>query len=282
MLGRIFDISEFSLNDGPGIRTTVFFKGCPLSCEWCHNPEGQSFEIEVVLTDPKRCKHCGACQNVCLSKERCIGCGNCLPACPEQIRQLCGYDISVDQLIEKIEHDLDVYKISGGGVTLSGGEPLSQSAFLLELLEKIQHIHIALDTCGFASEEIFAKVISKCNLVLFDVKHLDTEKHKAFTGVGIELIQKNFEILKSAAVPFIVRVPLIPGFNDNDTFFSMLCERVQACNNLIGIDLLSYHRGARVKYQKLGKKYLPSFKENVNPHVNLTIFERYGIRSALK
>jgi pyruvate formate lyase activating enzyme len=278
MFGRIFDIIEFCLHDGPGIRTTVFFKGCPLRCQWCHNPEGQNFDKEIMVTTMS-CTGCGCCHNVCVTPDHCIGCGKCVSVCPNRLRKVCGRDISVEDLIKEVEVNADVFRQSGGGVTISGGEPLSQMDFLMDLLAQLRHMHIALDTCGYAPNNDFEKAISMCDLVLFDIKHTDPDKHKKYTGVDNKLIMSNLVILCQHDVPFIIRIPLIPGVNDNDEVFRELCQRLIGAKNLLRVELLPYHRSAGAKYPMLGRTYDVTFDTSRTPYCDDKVFKEYGIRS---
>jgi pyruvate formate lyase activating enzyme len=226
----IFDIKKFSIHDGPGIRTTVFFKACPLSCQWCHNPESQAPELEMMVR-PSRCIQCQACLSVCAQgaisweydlaftdMERCTLCGACVEACHSEAREIVGREMTVAQVMTEIEKDIAFYEESGGGVTFSGGEPLQQRDFLLALLKgcKERGIHTAVDTSGFAAWETLDSVRQHVNLFLYDLKLMDDTRHQRFTGVSNELILRNLQMLSAHRHSILLRVPIIPGINDDD------------------------------------------------------------------
>lgn len=247
MKGTIFNIQRFSLHDGPGIRTTVFLKGCPLRCIWCHNPESFKKEIQAVFAE-----------------ERCIGCGICkgvrdeLTAenCPSGAIEIIGRDISVDELMTEIMKDKDYYNTSGGGVTFSGGEPLMQPEFLQAVLKECRKlgIHTAVDTCGYASKENFSAINSLTDLYLFDLKLVNDELHKTFTGVSNVLILENLKYLSRQNKRIFVRIPLIPGITDTEENINGIMEFLKQIK-FGQINLLSYHRFAKNKYIKLGLEY---------------------------
>lgn len=267
--GVIFDIRKYSIHDGPGIRTAVFLKGCPLSCWWCHNPEGRSPDIEIIQRD-NRCIRCGACLSVCetgatyqhndeilLDRARCTLCGACVDECYAEARQLVGRRMSVTQVMTEIEADLPFYEQSNGGVTFSGGEPLMQPRFLKALLSacRQQGIHTALDTCGYASWNLIDGLRQDVNLFLYDIKVLDDPLHRKFTGVSNRLILDNLRRLSQCGSNIIVRFPLIPGLNDNDEQVRQLAELVNSLSNVSEIDILPYHSSAINKYNSLGLDY---------------------------
>ena len=223
--GTVFDIQRFSLHDGPGIRTIVFLKGCPLSCKWCSNPESQNMK-PVIMYKKNECLHCGRCINACskkaisfenktfIDRSICTGCGECANACPAGALVVKGKTMTVQQLIRELKKDATTYRRSGGGITLSGGEPLVQYEFAAELLRacKAQGWDTAIETTGAGITEAVEKVIPYVDTVLLDIKHLDTEKHKKFTGIGNEQILKNAARISQISST-VVRVPVIPGFN---------------------------------------------------------------------
>lgn len=234
--GTIFSIEEFAVNDGPGIRTTIFLKGCPLRCAWCHNPEG-------LLPDPQYISKRGA-------------------------RVKCGYKISSGELAEKLLVNKEIYKLNHGGVTLTGGEPLFQPGFVVELLDKINvEIHTAIETSGYAAREVFEQVASRCNLVLFDVKHTDTLVHKQFTGVYNEPVLKNLEYLCNHDTGFILRIPLIPGVNDTRQNMLNILSMIKEVPSLVRVEILSYNKLAGAKYPMVGKEYNPPFNGDDAPHI---------------
>lgn len=270
--GVIFDIKRYSIHDGPGIRTTVFLKGCPLTCWWCHNPESHSPFPDVVFR-PERCIGCGACEEACpagaiaLTKvgyvadhERCIICGKCALVCPAEAREMVGKVTTVNDLVREIEKDVLFFDESGGGVTFSGGEPLSQPDFLVEVLEacRCKNIHTVVDTCGYASQKTLERVACLTGLLLFDLKIMDPGLHKKYTGASNALILSNLQWISGQGFPVIVRVPVIPGINDTDGHVEALGTFLAALPRIPDINLLPYHPSAREKYRRLGMRYLLS------------------------
>ena len=264
----ITNIMRFAVHDGPGIRTTVFFKGCPLACAWCHNPEGQSFRPEVMYSE-ERCLLCGDCAAVCpqyaihredgwmeTSSELCRCCGVCLDHCLMEARQIAGRRITLSELIAEIEKDVVFFDESGGGVTLSGGEPLSQPAFVSALLRACRGrgIHTVIETCGFAHPAIFLDVATRADLVLFDLKLLDPVKHRRYTGVANERILGNLEALAASGRPMAVRIPVVPGINDSDADLRQFSNFLSHAG-VRRADLLPYHRTGMDKYKRLGLMY---------------------------
>ena len=248
MTGTVFDIKEFSLHDGPGPRVTVFLKGCPLRCLWCHNPEGQSREPQLMV---KRnlCAQCGRCRKGCTHAE-CEGFDRCIFACPNGLISVSGREYEAEALVERIMHNADFYMKNGGGVTISGGEPLMQVDFLCELLPKIG-MHKALQTCGYAKPEDFERVVELCDFIMLDIKLADREEHKKYTGVFNDVILENFEYLKKSKKEYIIRTPLIPNItdtNDNLTAIEKLIENSPW-------EKLQYNEMAGAKYPMLGMKY---------------------------
>ncbi|MCF7934773.1 MAG: glycyl-radical enzyme activating protein [Synergistales bacterium] len=267
--GRIFDIKKYSIHDGPGIRTTVFFKGCPLACWWCHNPESQSFSPQLVYR-PERCIGCGECIAVCPNDaitysakgvytfpERCGLCGLCADQCPTEARELLGRQVSAGEIMKEIQKDTLFYDESGGGATFSGGEPLSQPQFLLELLEECGRvgIHRAVDTTGYAATELVLEVAEKTELFLYDLKHMDSDEHTSMTGVSNELILDNLRILSQKGHGVNIRYPLIPGCNDSAEQLQQLSDFVKSLPCRHPISILPYHRAARDKYERLDMRY---------------------------
>jgi len=268
--GIIFDIKKFSIHDGPGIRTTVFLKGCPLSCWWCHNPEGQASREELIL-HPDRCIACRACVEACsrgaitsdrgtivTSRERCTACGACVEVCYAGARELVGRQMTVADVMAEIERDRPFYDQSGGGVTFSGGEPLSQPAFLRDLLEacKDMELHTVLDTCGFVAWEVLDGVRAYVDLFLYDLKLIDDARHREVTGVSNEPILRNLSRLSREGHRIILRVPIIPGVSDDETNLRQIGRFAASLPSLRRVDLLPYHRIGRDKYQRLGKDCL--------------------------
>jgi pyruvate formate lyase activating enzyme len=267
--GVVFDIRKYSIHDGPGIRTTVFFKGCPLHCLWCHNPEGQAFGPELMVR-PGRClKECSECLSVCdaaalakvadipiLERERCTACGRCAEACPTQAIEIVGRRLDVSAVMAEIEKDRIFLEDSGGGVTFSGGEPLAQTEYLEEVLSECRKkgIHTVVDTCGFAPAPAVEKIADRADLFLYDLKVMDEEKHKKYTGESNGLILANLRILARKQRDIIVRLPLVPGVNDDAENIIQTAEFLRSLGGITRISLLPFHRLGRDKYKGLQKK----------------------------
>ena len=270
-MSLIFNIQRFSTADGPGIRTTVFLKGCPLNCAWCHNPEGQRSTPELVWHD-LRCMGARECVRVCpkdaltlthegirINREKCDVCGVCVQACPTAAVEVIGRHWPAKELMEELLKDEVFYETSGGGITFSGGEPMMQVDFLCEVLPQCcqERLHVALDTCGAVSWESFERVLPWVNLVLYDLKIMDEKRHRAATGVGNELILENARRLADRRVPMWIRTPLIPGFtNDHENISAIarfIHEELPAVQRW---DLLAYTNLGKPKYERLDRKYL--------------------------
>lgn len=285
--GLVFDIQRYCIEDGPGIRTTVFLKGCPLHCRWCSNPESQEDKIELMY---KRlsCTFCGTCIEVCkkgapsligdrivTDRLKCDGCGDCVAACLNGARQLTGYWVKPDEVAEKITLDSLFYTNSGGGVTFSGGEPLHQAAFTAEVFRLCQRqgIHRAIDTCGYASEEDLLDVLKFVDLVLFDIKHMDSEWHRKYTGVGNERILSNARLIGREGLRTIIRYPVIPDFNDNLENVVKTAKFVTSLGNVEKVEFLPYHDYGSEKYSKLDRSYEWQVRryepETLDPYVKL-------------
>lgn len=275
MKGTIFNIEEFAVHDGPGIRKLVFFKGCALHCKWCHNPEGISSGKELMVSHTT-CIHCGRCVEIC-SNEKCNGCGKCVGVCPLHLRKICGQEIDGKDLAKELLKGKDILINSGGGITISGGEPLTQPDFLFELIEHIKPINIAVETSGHAASHIFQKMASMVDLVLFDVKHTDTEIHKEYTGVDNYHILENLDFLCCSNTDFYVRVPLIPGVNDTRENMEKTALLVSHAKHLIRVELLPYHKTAGVKYGMMNKYFDPGFDTRKMVNVWKDVFENYNI-----
>lgn len=295
--GLIFNIQRFSIHDGPGIRTTVFFKGCPLRCQWCSNPESQDLTPALMVRDIQ-CRGCGACADVCPERAirmngdqgrkiewgRCTRCLRCVDVCLYKSLNICGKYMDAEEIIDEVMKDKDFYRNSGGGVTISGGEPLSQSEFARHLLKacKEKGLHTALDTTAHAPWEKMEKVLPFVDLVLSDVKHLDSREHERTTGVGNELILENLKKV-SEMKPVWLRVPLISGFNDSEAYMRQLI-RLGREINVEKISLLPYHEGGRSKSEQMGLPYrFPEGKTPSQDRIDLlkAMIEEEGITAAI-
>lgn len=266
--GIVFDIQRFSIHDGHGIRTLVFLKGCPLKCRWCSNPESQSSRPQVGFFEDK-CSFCLRCVPVCpygeefknnrrIDWERCEGCLNCVKACLYDARIAYGKVMSVDQVLDIVRRDVTFYKKSGGGVTVGGGEATFQPEFARQLLKSCREegIHTAMETCGFTSPEIFDSIIEYVDLLLFDIKNMDSALHREYTGAGNEVILENARRASERVKEMIIRFPLIPDFNDSPEnsramgrFIKENLPRVKR------VDILPYHSTGESKNARIGKEY---------------------------
>jgi pyruvate formate lyase activating enzyme len=273
--GIVYDIIKFSTRDGPGIRTTVFFKGCPLSCWWCHNPESQSIHPQLMFR-PNLCAQCLACLSVCqqgaisaadgvvsTDLSKCTLCEACAEACYTGAREIVGRKMTVAQVMAEIERDIAFYDESGGGVTFSGGEPLLQRDFLLALLQacKEKDIHTAVDTSGFAPWQVLESIAPYVDLFLYDLKTIDDARHREFTGVSNVLILQNLQALAERGHTIAVRVPIIPGINDDDETVRQMGMFAAALPHLSSVSLLPYHQAGVEKYRRLHLDYkLPGIR----------------------
>ncbi len=256
MKGLIFDIKEFALHDGGGIRDTVFFKGCPLRCVWCHNPEGLSREKELYVRRA-RCTNCGLCRRPCNHPD-CAPFGRCLHICPQNLISVAGQEWESEALAEHLLRHRSIFEETGGGVTLSGGEPLLQAAFCEELLSHLQgKVHVAIETSGYASAEVFERVISKCDLVMMDLKLASAEEHRKFTGVDNAPILANAKRLQESGRKHLFRVPLIPSVTDAE-------ENLRGLAAIAGespVELLPYNTMAAAKYPNVGRTFIHRIEE---------------------
>jgi pyruvate formate lyase activating enzyme len=266
--GLIFDIKRYAINDGPGIRVTFFLKGCNLRCAWCHNPEGIAAGVGKLYT-ASRCIGCGTCVSVCpaealtltadgvvTDQDKCTLCGKCAEVCPTKAFEMSGQYMSVGSVMEIIEKERIFMEQSGGGVTFSGGEPLLQPEFLLEVLTECgrRGIHRTVDTAGHIKTETLLQISGETDLFLFDLKIMDDELHREFTGVSNALILENLRILSGAGAEIIIRIPLIGGINDHETNAMASVRLLQSLPRAVReVHLLPYHAIARVKFQKLGR-----------------------------
>jgi len=297
--GIIFDIKRYAIHDGPGIRTTVFFKGCPLRCQWCHNPEGIALFPELLISQ-NRCKeNCEACVPECPQRaitkhdgriavdlETCNLCGLCVEVCAYEALTLAGKDVTVSELLAEVEKDRIFFDESAGGVTISGGEPFEQLAFLSGFLSGLKErgIRVSLDTSGYTPFEELVGVSCLVDLILYDLKMMDSSKHENYTGVPNDLILDNLMKLSETGVPFEVRMPLIAGVNDDvgnirKTIDFLLCLKTKP-----KVSLLPYHRGGREKYNRLGKeRRMPLFAAPSETHLAdiMTLFSDQGFSAKI-
>ena len=243
--GIVFSIEEFAVNDGPGIRTTVFLKGCPLRCAWCHNPEGWKHEPETVVKKGR----------------------------PET----CGYRISAKDLAERLSRDADLFRDSGGGITFTGGEPLLQAEFLSEVMDLLPDIDKAVETSGYAPEADFRKVMERADILLYDLKLVDPLLHKQYTGADNGPILRNLAVLKASGKPFVARIPLIPGVNDTRENMEATAALLTDAPGLQRVELLRYNKIAGAKYPMLGLPYAPPFDGTLEPAIH-DVFTEKGIK----
>ena len=292
--GCVFNIERFAIRDGPGIRTTVFLKGCPLRCLWCSNPESmkpfpQLFYFEHLCARCYRCVE--ACPNkattvspegaIEIDRSLCKNCGECVEVCPNKAREMSGKLMTVEEVLEEVKKDTLFYQNSGGGVTASGGEPTHQPEFLWHLFRRCQKsaIHTCLDTCGFVQTEVLQRVLEHTNMVLYDIKHMDPVRHRELIGVDNRLILENARMIAAQGKPMIIRLPLIPGHNDSEQDIKALAEFMTALG-LKRIDLLPYHSLGKEKYARLGLEYeLSDLKPHESEEVGVikSFLESHGL-----
>ena len=282
MTGRIFNIQRFSIHDGPGIRTTVFMKGCPLQCLWCHNPEGIARGNELSF-QPDRCIGCGYCLRICsekaqtaatgriLDRKRCIVCGRCTEECYSGALEMVGRDVTVETVLEEVLRDRPFYDTSGGGLTLSGGEPLTQFSFSKALLTAAGNsgLHCALETCGHVDPERIETIEPLVDLFLYDIKETDRARHKEYTGTDGVLIMENLRRLYEMGAKIILRLPIIPGLNDRQEHFHRVAETVRSMPKIVGVEILPYHALGTGKRNRLGHEDIP--------HVDIRVPERQDV-----
>ncbi|MBN1191884.1 MAG: glycyl-radical enzyme activating protein [Dehalococcoidales bacterium] len=310
LTGKVFDIQGFTVNDGPGIRTEIFLKGCPLKCLWCHSPESQSPHMQVAWFEI-RCIGlgvCGKCLEACpggaitegktivskvdqseiqvidINRELCDNCGKCAVVCPANALAVCGTDMTVEQVLNRINKDRLYYRRSGGGVTLSGGEPMMQYEFSTAVFKqcKDQGINTALDTTGFARWDHYRAILEYTDLVLFDIKHMDSNRSLEITGRPNDLILENARKMAAAGISLQIRIPIVPGYNDSQENLQAIGRFCSGLGDAVTlVQLLPYHRLGLVKYERLQKKYqlediIPPPAETMEAHKSL--IESYGLK----
>lgn len=244
--GIIFDIKEFAVHDGPGMRTTVFLKGCPLSCIWCHNPEGQSSVPQVMRS-------------------------------AAGVRQV-GKEYLPQELATLLNRQATLLKVGEGGITFSGGEPLMQADFITEVIDLLDDFHILLDTSGYGSKRDFRLLLERVNLVYYDLKLIERQAHKRYTGRYNDLILQNLQILSTSGVPFVIRVPLVPGVTDTNENLSAIARTIKDMPDMLRVDLLPYNRAAGAKYRSSGMEFKPEYDETYPVNADVAIFEKAGIK----
>jgi pyruvate formate lyase activating enzyme len=267
--GTVFNIQRYSIDDGPGVRTTVFLKGCPLTCLWCSNPESQCGLPEVTYRYTS-CKRCGTCVKVCpvqavtlsddgvhIDRAKCTLCEECVKNCVPEALRISGKKMTVDEVFKVVKKDADYYEASGGGVTASGGEILAQADFVAALFKKCREAgyHTNADTSGFGDPAALEKILDYSDLVFFDLKHMDPVKHREYCGTSNDLILSNLELVVKKGVPVVIRVPLIPGYNNSDENLRALAETVSKITRDSVVNILPYHRYGANKYRMIDMVY---------------------------
>lgn len=248
--GIVFDIKEFTIHDGPGIRTTVFMKGCPLSCTWCHNPEGQSRQPQVIRGS---------------AGERLAGC-----------------EFTATELATLLNEQTDILRANEGGITFSGGEPLLQADFVAEVIDSLDDVHVLLDTSGYGDQAGFLRLIERSDLIYFDLKLIDRAAHRHYTGCDNEVILNNLKILNVSGKPFVIRVPLVPGVTDTDENLAAIAQTVRGLPGLLYVSLLPYNQAAGSKYEYAGMEFKPGYDERRPLNINRKVFEQYGMKVSVE
>lgn len=291
LTGLVFDIQRFAVHDGPGIRTLVFLKGCPLKCSWCQNPESVCSRPEIMHV-LKNCIGCGLCEQTCpmgcitkpvdqvhiINRDACSlpECSECQKVCYANAINISGRYLTISEVLEEVERDREFYQRTGGGVTFSGGEPLAQPVFLEALSReaKASNLHTAIETCGHAKWDTIKLVFKNIDLVLFDLKHMNSDRHRDLTGVSNELILENLKRIDSLGIPIRIRLPLVPGINDSAANIMATAAFVSGLTNLEALDLLPYHRIGESKWTQLDRAYE---LHGLSPHNREQIYDLVDI-----
>jgi len=275
--GLVFSIEEFSVFDGPGIRTSVFLMGCPLRCEWCHNPEGQSFQNSIVRS-PNGCLDCGSCAKHAESIDGMLYfTEKSISECPRNLLRYCGTEYTPKELCNKLTKNASILNASGGGVTFSGGEPTACGNFLLECLTLLKgKVNRAVQTCGYCNGDLWKKVLDNSDHILFDIKLVSDDLHKKYTGVSNRQILENFKALTQSGKSFVIRTPLIPTVTDTEENITSIAELLKRYG-VRYIELLPYNKMAGSKYRLAGMEYSPSFNTDIPCQPRANIFKSFGI-----
>ena len=286
MKGTIFNIQRFCVHDGPGIRTTVFFKGCPLHCAWCHNPESHRRQPEILYS-AKDCIRCGACVAVCperlhivsseehrFDRSACMACGSCAAAWPAGALELCGKEVEAETILSQVLRDAEFYRASGGGLTLSGGEPLAQGAFALELacMAKQADLHVCVETCGYCSEDDLRRMLPYVDLFLYDFKTEDSSTHRHYTGADNLRINENLAFLNRSGASIILRCPIVPGVNLTDEHFGAIARITRKYAAIRQVDIEPYHPLGTDKLMRLDRAAayhdeMPLRSQQIDPYL---------------
>lgn len=293
---QIFDLQRFALHDGPGIRTTIFVKGCPLDCLWCHNPESKKYQTQLSCLY-KNCVLCGRCVEVCpesvhwidreghhIDYSRCVRCGKCVDACYQKALRLYGRRYGIEELLQIVLKDRDFYERSGGGITLSGGEPMSQFQSVKEMLRRAkgEGLHTCLDTCGYAKTEQYAGIMEYVDLFLYDYKITCSKKHIEYTGVDNALIKHNLKFICENGGKVFLRCPIIPGINDEEEHFQAITELSVRFANILQVNIMAYHDMAKSKAAQIGADYPLARLETVEKEQKEKIYERLEMLGCLR